>query len=335
MHWRIAALALAVASCKDKPRGTAFGAAATGSGSSTTSEIVGSLWVDGKAVTTTACRPGRGFGTYVEVVTDAGKLRFEDKSLYWSPNPKDPLRGDRLDCEKLDRSWGGGSRADGTSYWRGTLAFACTAKKFAVSGELALDCGNITPEERAGLDAQRRDMRAAQAQQGSAPPPPPTGSAPPPPPTGSATKPDCDRMERHLLNLVYEAASTRPLDEVEADTEHFSPVKMAEWTKGCTTWPATDVACVLAAKTVPTALACRPTLPSKRRCEQLLAHIVDLEFANAATGGPTADIAKQKAAVIAAKREAFLASCLKTQLGRVECALVARDKAALAACDAP
>lgn len=243
MHGRIAALALALASCKDKPRGTDFGSTATGSGSSTTPEIVGSLWVDGKAVTTTACRPGRGFGTYVEVVTDTGKLRFEDKSLYWSPDPKDPLRGDRLDCEKLDRSWGGGSRADGTSYWRGTLAFACTAKKFAVSGELTLDCGNITPEERAGLDAQRRDMRAAQA--------------------GHAN----------------------------------------------------------------------PAAPTKQRCEELLAHVVALEF-RAGSGSP-AELAQQQAAVIAAKRDEFVASCLKLSPARVECALGARDQAALAACDAP
>jgi len=56
-----------------------------------------------------------------------------------------------LACQKLDRSWGGGVRKDGAAYFRGTLAFRCSA----LAGDLTLDCGQITPEEAAKLSHNR------------------------------------------------------------------------------------------------------------------------------------------------------------------------------------
>jgi hypothetical protein len=120
--------------------------------------ITGSITAAGQTVTPTACRPGHAVHTFVEVLTSAGKLRFEDQQLYWNPIPDAVTRGDRLDCTKLDRSWGGGNRTDGTSYWRGTLDFTCGP----ITGKLELDCGSITPAERAQLDGNRRSMQAEQ-----------------------------------------------------------------------------------------------------------------------------------------------------------------------------
>ena len=115
-------------------------------------EVVGTLVVDGKPVIVVACRPDHAVHVYVELVTASGVLRFEDAALYWNPDREALSRGPKLVCTKLDRSWGGGTRMDGSSYWRGTLDFACGA----VTGSLSLDCGNITPEERQSLDDNRR-----------------------------------------------------------------------------------------------------------------------------------------------------------------------------------
>lgn len=132
------ALLLALASC--------------GRPAAQTREVVGTLVVDGKAVPVVACRPDHAVHVYVELVTASGVLRFEDGGLYWNPDREAVSRGPKLTCTKLDRSWGGGNRVDGTSYWRGTLDFACGT----VTGDLSLDCGDITPEERQSLDDNRR-----------------------------------------------------------------------------------------------------------------------------------------------------------------------------------
>ena len=113
----------------------------------------GAVVVDGKPVTMTACKPGHSAHVFIEVVTGSGKLRFEDQRLYWNPAPDSITRGDALTCSKLDRSWGGGNRNNGTSYWRGSLAFACVDERGArFAGDLVLDCGDITAEERTELD---------------------------------------------------------------------------------------------------------------------------------------------------------------------------------------
>jgi hypothetical protein len=117
-------------------------------------KIEGMLTIDGAPVPITACRPGHGVSTFVELVTAAGTLRFENKQLSWN--------GEVLACTKLDRSWGGGTRPDGTAYWRGTLRFECDRKSprggDRASGDITVDCGGITPTERAQLDANRKDM---------------------------------------------------------------------------------------------------------------------------------------------------------------------------------
>lgn len=117
-------------------------------------EITGTLSVAGKSLAPTQCRPGRNLTTFVEVVTPDGTLRFEDQKLFWTDEP--------LTCTRLDRSWGGGTRLDKTSYWRGTLSFDCKRGADVITGDLTLDCGNITAQERAQLDSQRTDMREEQ-----------------------------------------------------------------------------------------------------------------------------------------------------------------------------
>ena len=145
-------LVLALTSCsKDEP-------VVEISGSSSATDVVkGSITVDGKPATLGACKPGHTVHVFVEVVTNLGKLRFEEQQLYWNPIADAPTRGDKLACDKLDRSWGGGVRmpGDGTAYWRGTLAFSCGA----IAGDLTLDCGNITPTERAQLDGKRKELQ--------------------------------------------------------------------------------------------------------------------------------------------------------------------------------
>jgi len=152
----VLAIATLVA-CKDEPKAPDPGPVTSPVRDTSTDVVRGSLTVDGSAANLTACRPGHAVHTYVEVVTSKGRLRFEDTKLYWSAAVDGVTRGDALDCDKLDRSWGGGVRTDGTAYWRGTLAFACKGAA-AIAGDLTLDCGNITAEERAQLDGNRADM---------------------------------------------------------------------------------------------------------------------------------------------------------------------------------
>ena len=139
-------------------------------------EVRGTLSLDGKPLTIAKCRAGRGVTTYVELETAEGKLRFEDKQLFWaSPgsagahSDADASRGlddARLECTKLDRSWGGGLRKDGTSYFRGHLIFACRAPTGQpITGDVQVDCGGITDEERRELDRNRDEMRKQQQQQ--------------------------------------------------------------------------------------------------------------------------------------------------------------------------
>ena len=80
---------------------------------------------------------------FVEVDTSLGTLRFGEGKLFWD--------GNELACAKLDRSWGGGIRQDGSTYFRGTLVFRCGK----LEGDLALSCGGITAAEAAQLDANR------------------------------------------------------------------------------------------------------------------------------------------------------------------------------------
>lgn len=133
--------------------GVIAGACSKSAPTPTSSEITGTFTVDEKPVTVNQCRPGRAEHTFVEVITSSGVLRFEHQQLYWNPDRHAATRGARLTCSKLDRSWGGGHRANGTSYWRGTLDFRCGA----LAGKLELDCGNITDEERQGLDRGRTE----------------------------------------------------------------------------------------------------------------------------------------------------------------------------------
>jgi hypothetical protein len=169
----VVAIAIAIAGCKhrDEPEGSGSG---SGSGSGTAAgsanppdKLEGTLTVDGAPATLTACRPGHAVHTFVEVATSKGKLRFEDRRLYWHRDPDAITRGDELSCDKLDRSWGGGFRADGTAYWRGTLAFSCTGPA-TVSGNLVLDCGHITAQERSQLDSNRQQLLDKQQGSGSA-----------------------------------------------------------------------------------------------------------------------------------------------------------------------
>jgi len=114
--------------------------------------VVGEVAIDGKPASPTACRPGTGAsGTFIQIDTTRGAIRFEDKQL--------SIDGVVVACKKLDRSWGGGHRANGTSYWRGMLDVDCDR----VRGRLDIDCGDITAEERAQLDANRKEMREQQA----------------------------------------------------------------------------------------------------------------------------------------------------------------------------
>ncbi len=156
-------------------------------------DVQGTLSLDGKPLVVTACRPGHGVTTFVELVTDKGKLRFEDRQLFWSTD--EHKRGDRLDCEKLDRSWGGGTRTDGTSYFRGHLIFTCKGAAGALTGDVTVDCGNITADERASLDKNRQDLLD---QQKAA-----TVDAAVPEPDAEADR--CADVEKHETELFREA----------------------------------------------------------------------------------------------------------------------------------
>ena len=99
--------------------------AACGKSAPASKEVTGTFTVKGDAVTVTKCRPDRGAnGVFVVLSTPKGALRFENKKLWWNgDDPDGKFPGAALDCKKLDRSWGGGQRADGTAYFRGTLDF--------------------------------------------------------------------------------------------------------------------------------------------------------------------------------------------------------------------
>jgi hypothetical protein len=74
-------------------------------------------------------------------------------------------------------------------------------------------------------------------------------------------------------------------------------------------------------------------------CTQLLAHLIDLEFASASTAATTetmrAEIAKQKSSVSDARRDEFVRACVAMPRDRVTCALAASDQTAVAKCDEP
>ena len=114
----------------------------------TAPEVTGTLTVDGTPAQLTRCRPGHAVHVFVDVDTTGGTLRFGDGALSWN--------GAELACAKLDRSWGGGVRRDGSAYFRGTLAFRCGE----LAGEVSLDCGHITREEGAELARNRAAARA-------------------------------------------------------------------------------------------------------------------------------------------------------------------------------
>ena len=112
-------------------------------------DVTGTLTVDGAPAEFVACRPGHAVHVFVEVDTLKGTLRFGEGKLSWNGSP--------LACSKLDRSWGGGIRGNGSAYFRGTLAFRCDR----IAGELSLDCGGITAEEGAELANNGAAARSA------------------------------------------------------------------------------------------------------------------------------------------------------------------------------
>lgn len=127
-------------------------------------EITGTLVIAGKDVSSKMqCKPGAAVHIFVDIVTPEGTLRFEDQKL--------SMNGEVLACDKLDRKWNGARRPDGTAYWRGTLAFDCTAEPGRITGDLDLACGHLTLEERAALDRADRELeeqKRRNAQRGSA-----------------------------------------------------------------------------------------------------------------------------------------------------------------------
>lgn len=150
--------------------------------------IDGTLTLGGQPLAITACRPGRDPQLYVDLVTASGALRFvsgESERLFWNPRPAAGTRGEPIACAIPHRSWGGGTRKDGAAYFRGELAFSCRAVPGVLDGVLegkvSLDCGDISPLEREGLDAQRRrkrdELEAEQAGSSAGPGPGP-GSGP-------------------------------------------------------------------------------------------------------------------------------------------------------------
>ncbi|HEY4175606.1 MAG TPA: hypothetical protein VGM90_02180 [Kofleriaceae bacterium] len=138
-----------VGSCSNKTSDHPSGGSDV-SGSGDPSDVVkGTLSIDGSAIAASdmTCRPGAAVHIFVNIVTPKGTLHVEDGKL--------ALDGEPLTCEKFERSWGGGRRPHG-AYWRGTLAFACVRGSQHVDGDLQIDCGGITADERASLDANRK-----------------------------------------------------------------------------------------------------------------------------------------------------------------------------------
>ena len=138
-------------------------------------DVTGTLAVDGAPAQLVRCRPGHAVNVFVEVDTTLGTLRFGDGKLSW--------QGSEQVCQKLDRSWGGGIRQDGTAYFRGTLSVRCGK----LAGDLALDCGQISPAEGAELARNRAAAKArGPRSSGSAPAPDPSDH----PPARSAGSPN-------------------------------------------------------------------------------------------------------------------------------------------------
>lgn len=121
----------------------ALAGACSRSGPAAHRDVTGTVLVGGVPAALLDCRPGHTHRVFVEVDTSIGVLRFAAGTLAWN--------GIALGCQKLDRSWGGGIRRDGTAYFRGHLAFRCAP----VAGDLTLDCGRITPAEAAALERNR------------------------------------------------------------------------------------------------------------------------------------------------------------------------------------
>ena len=127
-------------------------------------KIEGTLALDGRPLEILRCRPGHEGTVYVDLVTAAGALRFvsgETERMFWNPRPEANERGTPIACSIPHRSWGGTRRPeDGTTYFRGELAFSCRGSAGAIEGKVSLECGNISPFERALLDDGRRRRRA-------------------------------------------------------------------------------------------------------------------------------------------------------------------------------
>jgi len=148
MRW-LAALALVACSSSKEPSGD------RGSSGSAGDHTTGTLTIDGTAVAMTGCRAGSETSVFVEVATPRGSLRFQDRTLSWKTE-----RGlERLRCEPLPTNkaiWGGGARADRTAYFVGELKFTCAGAIGTIDGDLDLECGHITYEERALLHTNRQ-----------------------------------------------------------------------------------------------------------------------------------------------------------------------------------
>jgi hypothetical protein len=128
-------------------------------------KIEGTLALDGTPLPIVGCRPGHDGTVYVDLVTASGALRFvsgESEQMYWNPRPDANVRGAPVACSIPHRSWGGTRRPeDGTTYFRGELAFSCRGAAGEFVGKVSLECGNISPHERALLDDGRRRRREA------------------------------------------------------------------------------------------------------------------------------------------------------------------------------
>jgi hypothetical protein len=153
---QIALAAILFSGC-GKDREPAPDPAASGSQAAAADVLDGTLSVGGEPARLVACQPGHDGRVFLDVVSSRGTVRFRDARLWWNPRSGDP--GHELACDRLDRSWGGGVRLDGTAYWRGTLRFQCRHEAMAIDGDLVLDCGQITAQERAQLDANRDRAR--------------------------------------------------------------------------------------------------------------------------------------------------------------------------------
>jgi hypothetical protein len=158
MRW-FAALAL-VACSGNKDPGSGSGSGSVPTPSPAGDHMAGALTIDGAAVAMTVCRPGRDTSIFVEVATPRGSLHFQDRAIAWmTERGRETLACDPLPTNKA--IWGGGARADGTVYFRGELRFSCKGTVGTVEGDLDLECGRITPDERAKLDANRRQHEPA------------------------------------------------------------------------------------------------------------------------------------------------------------------------------